>query len=286
MNIGFLGAGKVGSTLGKYFSLQGLPVTGYYSRHRESADAAAAFTESHSYHDLRTFVHDCDVLFLTVPDDSISAVFTSLKPYPLNDKLVCHCSGALTAREAFPGIGSTGASALSIHPLVPISSKTASYPELAGAFFCLEGDDGPCHTWSRQLTCFGNPNRIVSGEGKARYHAAAAIASNLTCSLLQESCHLLAECGFSEEEALAALAPLVRSNLEHILSGGPTQAQTGPVERNDLQTIQKHLSVLDTENERELYRSLTRIAVELAQKRHPETDYEALRAILKGGTGR
>ena len=43
MKIGFIGAGKVGFSLGQFFVQGGLPVTGYYSRHRGSAQEAAAF---------------------------------------------------------------------------------------------------------------------------------------------------------------------------------------------------------------------------------------------------
>ena len=43
--IGFIGAGKVGVSLGKFFREGGLTVTGYYNRHREAAQAAADFTE-------------------------------------------------------------------------------------------------------------------------------------------------------------------------------------------------------------------------------------------------
>ncbi len=45
MKIGFLGAGeKFGFSLGKWFVQGGIPVTGYHSRHRESAQEAAAWT--------------------------------------------------------------------------------------------------------------------------------------------------------------------------------------------------------------------------------------------------
>lgn len=41
MKIGFIGAGKVGFSLGKFFVQGGVPVTGYYSRRRDSAEEAA-----------------------------------------------------------------------------------------------------------------------------------------------------------------------------------------------------------------------------------------------------
>ena len=49
MKIGFIGAGKVGFSLGRFFVQGGIPVTGYYSRHRESAVEAAAFTGTEQY---------------------------------------------------------------------------------------------------------------------------------------------------------------------------------------------------------------------------------------------
>ena len=45
MKTGFIGAGKVGFSLGKMFAESGLPLTGYYSRQREAAQEAAALPE-------------------------------------------------------------------------------------------------------------------------------------------------------------------------------------------------------------------------------------------------
>ena len=68
MKIGFIGAGKVGFSLGKFFTAGGITMTGYFSRHRESAVEAAAFTNTKSYESLATIVKESDALFLTVPD--------------------------------------------------------------------------------------------------------------------------------------------------------------------------------------------------------------------------
>ena len=46
MNIGFIGAGKVGVSLGKYLTERGMTVTGYYSKSRSSASMAAEFTDT------------------------------------------------------------------------------------------------------------------------------------------------------------------------------------------------------------------------------------------------
>ena len=46
MRIGFIGAGKVGCSLGKYLKENGYTVSGYLSRNYENSKFASEFTES------------------------------------------------------------------------------------------------------------------------------------------------------------------------------------------------------------------------------------------------
>lgn len=280
MKAGFIGAGKVGFSLGKLFSRGGIHVIGYYSRHAESAEAAAQFTDSIRYDDPGRLVADCDAIFLTVPDGVITEVFEGLKNYNLQGRQLCHCSGSMTAREAFPGIAETGAAGCSIHPLFPVSDRYESYRELKDAFFCIEGDR-PCpEEWKRLLEGLGLTVQVMSSDNKVQYHAACAIASNLVCALAQESLDLLEGCGFDRDFALKAISPLMRSNMEHILSHGPAAALTGPVERNDVQTVRKHLAAFSNPEDRNLYRAVSTKLIEVAQQKHPLVDYSDMKVIL------
>lgn len=198
MKTGFIGAGKVGFSLGKMFAESGLPLTGYYSRQREAAQEAAAFTGTRAYSDLCELVQDSDAIFLTVPDRAITPVYLELRSFSLSGKQICHCSGALSARDAFPGIEETGALGLSIHPLFPVSSRYDSYRELADAFFCLEGEKSAIPAWKTQLECCGCTVQTIDAAVKPLYHAACATASNLVCALVQQSIDELTRCGFSQ----------------------------------------------------------------------------------------
>ena len=251
MKTGFIGAGKVGFSLGKMFAESGLPLTGYYSRQREAAQEAAAFTGTRAYSDLCELVQDSDAIFLTVPDRAI--------------------------------IEETGALGLSIHPLFPVSSRYDSYRELADAFFCLEGEKSAIPAWKTQLECCGCTVQTIDAAVKPLYHAACATASNLVCALVQQSIDELTRCGFSQEDALRALTPLIRSNTARLLAVGPTEALTGPGERNDCETVKKHLACLTEGNERALYTAATRKLIEIAVGRHPEADYGALRELTEEG---
>lgn len=278
MKIGFIGAGKVGFSLGKYLSVNGIGLSGYYSRNLNSAEEAAEFTGSKTFSTPGELIRESTVIFITVPDGAITDVFNNIRELGISGKLICHCSGALSAGEAFTDIASTGAYGLSVHPLFPVSSKYDSYKELGNAFFCLEGDRAD--EWRDILTSLGNPVRIIDGSVKVRYHAACAISSNLVCALAAESVSLLNECGFTADEALQALRPLAMSNMSKVFEAGPVSALTGPVERNDVSTVSKHLKCFGTDEERELYTAVSRKLTEVASEKHPETDYSELRKLL------
>ena len=47
MRIGFIGAGRVGCTFGKYFREHGIEVSGYYNRTAEKAKEAAEESEAY-----------------------------------------------------------------------------------------------------------------------------------------------------------------------------------------------------------------------------------------------
>ena len=49
MRAGFIGAGKVGFSLGKYLKENGVEITGYFSKSPESAKSAADFTNTKLY---------------------------------------------------------------------------------------------------------------------------------------------------------------------------------------------------------------------------------------------
>lgn len=292
LNIGFIGAGKVGCSLGKYFAENGresgLNVRGYYSRSSKSTKDAAHFTESEVYESIEALTDECDVIFLTVPDGSIRDTWQQVREYDIKGKTICHCSGAMSSRDAFEGIEETGAFGYSIHPLFAVSDRYNAYRELTGVFFTLEGGYGKAAAMhspeflqlKEAFAKMGNPVRIIDGADKTTYHCAAAIASNLVCGLIDESLALMQRCGFAEDEAVKALAPILMGNMAHIAKDGPTASLTGPIERNDVSTVGKHLECLQDGEEKELYRLLSRRLVQMAQQRHQDRDYSRMSELL------
>ncbi len=282
MKIGIIGAGKVGCTLGSYFHSKGVNIAGFSSLDDTHAQEAAAFCSTSVYSDARSLVEASNLILTTVPDSEIINVYGYLRSYPLKDKILVHCSGALTAAEGFPNIEETGGFACSMHPLFAINNRFSSPAELDTVHFTLEGNTEAVNVISALLESCGNTVQIIAPEMKVRYHTAAAIASNHMVALAAESLNLLVSCGFTEDDALEALRPILLGNIRHIVDDGPTASLTGPIERCDTATVKRHLAALPDYNSRTMYRLLSLELLSIAQDKHPERDYGPMEDLLEG----
>ena len=236
MKFGFIGAGKVGFSLGKYLADNNQNVVGYYSIINEEAIEAAKFTGSKYYENMEQLVEDSEVLFLTVPDGQIENLWNQLKSSHknwmakynkplLNNKIVCHCSGALSS-DIFSSIAEYESFGYSIHPLFAVSNRYESYKELSDSYFTIEGNIEKINKMKELFESLGNTVCIISKDDKIKYHGAAAIASNLVVGLIGLSEELLKQCGFDEKSAHNALAPIIKGNVKHIVEEGVVEALT------------------------------------------------------------
>lgn len=280
MKTGMIGAGKVGCSLGKYFMIHGLSVSGFYDVDIESAKEAADFAGTDYEEELDCLVRKSDALFLTVPDGLITEVWNQIKEMPIEGKFICHCSGALSAEDAFSDIRDRGAFGYSIHPLFAVSDRFHSYKELSHAYFTMEGDQEHFEEIAEIFESFGNEVRRIDAKDKVKYHCAAAICSNQVIALIQESLDLLSECGFDEQSAIQALSPIVSGNVAHILKDGTVNSLTGPVERCDLGTVQKHLNCLG-EKDQVLYGLLSQKLVSIGKRKNPDRNYRSMEELLE-----
>lgn len=279
MKFGFIGAGKVGFSLGKYLADNGQNVCGYYSEFEKDALEAAEFTKSRTYETITDLVKDSDVIFLTVSDGQIQPVWEQLKNEHIKDKIICHCSGAMSS-QIFSDITKTGSYGYSIHPLFAVSNKYDSYKELSNSYFTIEGAEKYLTKIKELFQNMGNKVIVLDKENKVKYHAAAAVCSNLVVGIISMSENLLKECGFDAESAHKAIIPIIQGNMEHIVRDGTINALTGPVERNDITTVKKHLECLQG-NEKETYISVSREVLKVAKRKNKNSNYDEMEEILK-----
>ena len=196
-----------------------------------------------------------------------------------HDHVVLHLSG-VQGQEALGPLVPTGAALGSLHPLQTISEPERAPERLRGAWASVEGMPRAIETAERLAADLGmRPFRIAARQ-KPVYHAGAVFASNYFVVVAAVAQRLLRHAGLSEDDAWAALRPLLEGTVENLRQAGPVGALTGPVARGDAETVTRHLASL-TADDAKLYRRLGRIALELARKRGlPESAAARVAAAL------
>lgn len=279
MNIGIIGAGKVGVSVGRYLKENNIQIAGFYDIDCDNAAFAAQFTETDCFSELKELVMVSDTLFITTPDAVIGSVWDCIKNnMSVQNKIVCHFSGALSS-DVFTDSQSTGASVCSIHPMLAFSDKLTSYRIPANTFFALEGDETAVSALKSLFESLGNIVCRIDKSKKSLYHTAASVLSNELVAVLDMGYSLLEECGFSRNKAVKATHNLVLGNVNSVLENGCVKALTGPVERNDLQTVKKHVNSLKGED-RQIYILLAKHLVKLAKVKNDDRDYGEMSEFL------
>lgn len=279
MKIGIIGAGRLGVTMGKYLWDAGLTVVGFYNKTKEHAIEAAKFTDTSYFSDLEKLVQASDTLFVATPDGVIAEIWDCIASYDLTGKIVCHFSGSLSS-HVFSGIEETGASGCSIHPMYAFSDKFHSYEQFHTACLVAEGEGSARQVMERLFRDLGHTVLTIRAEDKVKYHAAAAMISNDMIALLQTVLQLLEQCGFDGQDSLRLLTPIIHNNVDNMLQAGPKQALTGPIERGDVQTVQKHLQALQGTQADEVYRVLGRVLVDMVKGKYPDRDHTAMEKLF------
>ena len=278
IKFGFIGAGKVGFSLGKYLKENNIDVSGYYSKSQHSSKEAAIFTNTRQYNNLEDLIKNSDAIFITTPDNQIADVWNEVKKLPIKEKLICHCSGSISS-EVFSNINNHGAYGYSIHPMFAISDKYNSYKDLSQAFITIEGHEKHLENLKRLFLHLGNDVAIINKKNKILYHAASVTVSNLVLGLINNGVNYLEECGFTKEMAIKALYPLIENNLRNIKERGAVNSLTGPIERGDLSTVINHLNVI-REEDKELYRLLSKNILKIAKVKNQDRNYKNLEEYL------
>ena len=88
MKFGFIGAGKVGFSLGKYLKENNIDLSGYYSKNQHSSREAAIFTNTKQYNNLENLIKNSDAIFITTPDNQIESVWNEIIRLPIKEKLI------------------------------------------------------------------------------------------------------------------------------------------------------------------------------------------------------
>jgi len=264
VKIGFIGAGRLGRALAWSFAARGLTVHRVASQLEQDARSIVEKAHGCLIVTPQRVADECDVIFVTTPDDTIKPIADSIEWRPGTG--VVHCSGA-TEVSALSKAASDSALIGGFHPMQTFGDPEAAARTLRGCVITIEASGellAFLSNVSERLGC--RVNQLPPG-ARGRYHAAAAYASQYVNVILAEAVRIWASWGASEAAALQALLPVVRGTVSSIETAGLAKGMPGPVSRGDAGTVEKHLAALATVDNPtiDLYRELCLRSVPLAE---------------------
>ncbi len=269
-SVALIGPGRLGQAVTALLRQQGYPITAIVGRDRQRTAEAARFIGAELM--ATTDINRCapaDIILIATADDQLATTAAQLcDTVPLGDTtLLVHCSG-LHPAQVLKHTADMPQHLLAMHPLQTFASGEQGMKSLAGCFFSLEGDAQAIEQGQQLVSDLGGESFIIEGQYKARYHAAACMASNFITTLIDSAGEVLRPCNPQQDIPLSVLGPLIRTAVENSLTLGPKAALTGPIVRGDDGTVASHLEQLKQHHPDlvALYQQLGLQTVDLAQR--------------------
>ncbi|MDP3559354.1 MAG: DUF2520 domain-containing protein [Legionellaceae bacterium] len=283
LSVNIIGTGNLGKTIGKLIIKNSVArIQGIFNRSQNSSKNAIQFIGSGTLYSDITSLPNADITFITTPDDTLEEVCLqfshnkNIKP----GAIIVHCSGALSSDVLEP-MKHLGCYVASVHPMHSFAQPALSVEQYSGTFCAVEGDKEALDVMIPVLNAIGSVNYSIDKEKKHLYHAAGVFASNYVVTLAQQALVCLRGAGVENDIAMRVITNLMMGsvlNLQQTLS--PEKSLTGPIQRGDTLTVQKHLQALDYPKQQALYAMLGQITLDLTH--HSREKQEALRALFVG----
>lgn len=285
--VNIIGCGKVGMVLGRLFNDEEIFEIGdiLNSTLKSGERAAAGIGAGRPVADFAQ-LSPADLCLIAASDDAVAGCAERLAACQVVQPgtVVWHLSGALTAEVLAPLRGG-GAEVASVHPVRSFADVERSVREFPGTWCGIEGDEGAVAVLSAALTSLGANIFTVDPAFKSLYHAGSVIACNYLTALLEVGLRSYEKGGLPRQTALQVMEPLVRGTLDNVFSFGTAQALTGPIARGDVALVARQLAAVESWDSEValIYRSLGRVALELARQRTeaaPSPSLDALQKLL------
>lgn len=229
--IGIIGSGNVATCLAHALQAKGFVIDTVFSRDINHAQyLASQLHGAKAIDNLQLLDVNLDVYLMAVTDDAIVKTASQIK---LNG-LVVHTSGsvALAALDAQQRRGV-------FYPLQTITKNTA--PNLEQVPILIEAANKADEQLLLQLAATLSMRVLLANsQQRQSLHLAAVFANNFTNHIMGIAKHILQQSNLPND----LLNPLIMQTAQNAITNNPFDVQTGPVMRNDLETINTHLNLL------------------------------------------
>lgn len=250
LRVAIVGAGKVGSVLGRVLVEEGARISAIVSRSHSSARAAGRYLRcANASTALAAIPRETDCIFITTPHDAVEEVARTLgglEGLDFRRLAVCHASGMLTAAALDP-CAVRGAAVFSFHPLQTFPRDFAPrdiLPWARGIFYGVDGSPQGIRMARRMAGILQGKVVLVPPARRVLYHAACVVASNHLTTMLAELDGMLRAVLAKEKRRMELVRPILTATLANVTATSPAAALSGPVARGGIGTVARHLEAV------------------------------------------
>lgn len=240
-----IGSGNVAWQLGQAFIKAGIDIAGIYGRNAEEGNKLALTLKSSFCQKPEDLNPDTDMFLLAVADAAIKEVLPLL---PSGNQMVVHTAGSVGIDVLTPYRSNAGV-------FYPLQTLSKSFPvDFAAIPICIESTSQTgLHLLNDLASEISGIVEVINSEQRMMLHISAVFACNYTNLMYTLANDLLITEGLNFD----LIKPLITETARKAVSLSPQNSQTGPARRNDLEVINKHLSLLASQPEyAEIYRLL------------------------------
>jgi predicted short-subunit dehydrogenase-like oxidoreductase (DUF2520 family) len=242
LNVGVVGAGRVGTALAVALSRAGHRLSGASAVSKASRDRVEQFLPGTPVLQPEEVVSGADLVLLTVPDDALGGLVRGLAATgaPLAGRLLAHASGRHGLAVLQPA-ADLGALPLALHPVMTFTGRPDDADKLAGITFGVTAPEVLRPAAEVLVMEMGGEPVFIAEADRGLYHAALAGAANHLVTQVVQAADLLTRAGVAQPARM--LGPLLSAALDNALRLGDA-ALTGPVARGDAETVAGHVEAL------------------------------------------
>lgn len=251
IRVSIIGSGNVAQHLIKVFSLNtDIELVQIFVRNKKTV--LNLISSDKIFSNYKNFI-PVDVVIIAVTDGAIDLVYQEL---PFTSQLIVHTSGTFSL-EALTNKNRTGV----FYPLQTFSkSKEIDFKTIP---ICIEAqNENDYKTLEYVAHAISNSVHRINTKQRLSLHVAAVYVCNFTnymYTIGNDICNL-------NNLSFEILKPLIQETANKIMLLSPAMAQTGPAIRKDTGTLKTHLDFLTNDNQKEIYKLLTKSIIDNGNK--------------------
>ncbi len=246
MNIIFIGAGNLATNLAIELKNKSHNILQVYSRTMESAKLLAKKVDSEAINEIDRIRNDADFYIFSVKDSALSSILDKMQP---NSGIWLHTAGSvpLTIFKNYNeryGV---------IYPFQTFSKRRkVNFKPIP---FFIEANTEEVLNKLKDL-CLQISDKVIElpSEKRKHIHLTGVFACNFVNHMYRISEDILK----SQDIPFDIIYPLIDETTSKIHEMLPEQAQTGPAIRFDENIINYHLSLLNDEQRKEIYKIISK----------------------------